>query len=55
MRFSTGPHKFHTAHAPLLGEHNHELLSRLGLSDSQIAELEADGVIGSAPAMHARS
>ncbi|WP_197508059.1 CoA transferase, partial [Mycobacterium sp. 1245801.1] len=55
MRFSTGPHKFHTAHAPLLGQHNHELLSRLGLSDSQIAELEADGVIGSAPAMHARS
>jgi crotonobetainyl-CoA:carnitine CoA-transferase CaiB-like acyl-CoA transferase len=55
MRFSTGPHTFHTAHAPLLGEHNHELLSRLGLSDSQIAELEADGVIGSAPAMHARS
>lgn len=54
MRFSTGPHKFHTAHAPLLGQHNHELLSRLGLSDSQIAELEADGVIGSAPAMHAR-
>lgn len=55
MRFSTGPHKFHTAHAPLLGQHNHELLSRLGLSDSEIADLEADGVIGSAPAMHARS
>lgn len=55
MRFSTGPDKFHTAHAPLLGQHNHELLSRLGVSDSEIAELEAGGVIGSAPAMHARS
>lgn len=55
MRFSAGPHKFHTEHAPLLGQHNHELLSGLGLSDSEIATLEADGVIGSAPAMRARS
>lgn len=55
MRFSAGPHKFHTEHAPLLGQHNHELLSGLGLSDSEIAALEADGVIGSAPAMSARA
>lgn len=55
MRFSGGPHKFHTAHAPLLGQHNHELLSGLGLSDPEIAGLEADGVIGSAPAVRARS
>lgn len=55
MRFSAGPHKFHTEHAPLLGQHNHELLSGLGLSDSEIGALEADGVIGSAPAMRARS
>lgn len=55
MRFSAGPHKFHTEHAPLLGQHNHELLSALGLSDSEIAALETDGVIGSAPAMRARS
>lgn len=55
IRFSAGPHKFHTEHAPLLGQHNHELLSGLGLSDSEIATLEADGVIGSAPAMRARS
>ncbi|MEB4207876.1 CoA transferase [Mycobacterium sp. 94-17] len=54
MRISAGPHKFHTAHAPLLGQHNHELLSGLGLSDSEIAGLEADGVIGGAPAMGAR-
>lgn len=55
MRFSAGPHKFHTHHAPLLGQHNHELLSGLGLSDSDIASLESDGVIGRAPAMRARS
>ncbi|BCZ22829.1 CoA transferase [Mycobacterium senriense] len=55
MRFSAGPHKFHTEHAPLLGQHNHELLSGLGLSGSEIAALETDGVIGSAPAMRARS
>ncbi|WP_406814118.1 CaiB/BaiF CoA transferase family protein [Mycobacterium sp. M23085] len=54
IRFSAGPHKFHTEHAPLLGQHNRELLSGLGLSESQIAGLEADGVIGSAPAMRAR-
>jgi len=52
MRFSAGPNRFHTEHAPLLGQHNHELLTELGLSDAEIAGLEADGVIGSAPVMH---
>jgi crotonobetainyl-CoA:carnitine CoA-transferase CaiB-like acyl-CoA transferase len=51
MRLSAGPRKFHTQHAPLLGQHNHELLCELGLSGSEIADLEADGVIGRAPAM----
>ncbi|WP_102420089.1 CaiB/BaiF CoA-transferase family protein [Mycobacterium sp. 4858] len=51
MRMSAGPSRFHTRHAPLLGEHNNELLTGLGLSDSEIAELEADGVIGRAPVM----
>lgn len=50
MRFSAGPDKFHTAHAPLLGQHNRELLKELGLTDSEIGGLEADGVIGRAPA-----
>lgn len=50
MRFSGGPCEFHTQPAPLLGQHNHELLAELGLTDVQIAELEADGVIGRAPA-----
>lgn len=53
MRFSGGPDTFHTRHAPLLGQHNRELLTELGLSESEIADLEADGVIGREPAMRA--
>ncbi|OBK97198.1 CoA-transferase [Mycobacterium asiaticum] len=49
MRMSGGPCRFHTQPAPLLGQHNHELLTELGLTDAEIAELEADGVIGQAP------
>jgi len=52
MRFSAGPGVFHTQPAPLLGQHNHELLAELGLSAAEIAELEADGVIGRAPTMY---
>jgi crotonobetainyl-CoA:carnitine CoA-transferase CaiB-like acyl-CoA transferase len=48
-RLSGGPQRFHRTHAPLLGEHNHELLAELGLTDDQIADLERDGVIGRAP------
>jgi crotonobetainyl-CoA:carnitine CoA-transferase CaiB-like acyl-CoA transferase len=46
MRFSTGPGAFHTTPAPTLGQHNHQLLAELGLTDTEIADLEADGVIG---------
>jgi crotonobetainyl-CoA:carnitine CoA-transferase CaiB-like acyl-CoA transferase len=46
MRFSGGPGAFHTHPAPTLGQHNHELLSELGLTPSEIADLEADGIIG---------
>ena len=49
MRFSGGPAVPHQP-APLLGQHNHELLTELGLTDAEIAELEADGVIGRTPA-----
>jgi crotonobetainyl-CoA:carnitine CoA-transferase CaiB-like acyl-CoA transferase len=46
MRFSRGPHRLHERHAPLLGEHNGEILGDLGLSPAEIDALEADGVIG---------
>jgi crotonobetainyl-CoA:carnitine CoA-transferase CaiB-like acyl-CoA transferase len=46
MRFSRGPDQWHARPAPLLGEHNRELLGELGLSDAELDTLEADGVIG---------
>jgi crotonobetainyl-CoA:carnitine CoA-transferase CaiB-like acyl-CoA transferase len=49
MRFSRGPDRFHVHPAPMLGQHNHELLAELGLTGDQIAELEADGIIGRMP------
>jgi crotonobetainyl-CoA:carnitine CoA-transferase CaiB-like acyl-CoA transferase len=49
VRFSAGPDRFHVEPAPLLGQHNDELLTEIGLSADEIAELEADGVIGHAP------
>jgi crotonobetainyl-CoA:carnitine CoA-transferase CaiB-like acyl-CoA transferase len=49
MRFSAGPDRFHLEPAPLLGQHNHELLTEIGLSETEIVELEAEGVIGQAP------
>jgi crotonobetainyl-CoA:carnitine CoA-transferase CaiB-like acyl-CoA transferase len=52
---SRGPEKIHVQPAPLLGQHNHEVLSELGLSAKDIDDLEAQGVIGAAPAMHAGS
>jgi crotonobetainyl-CoA:carnitine CoA-transferase CaiB-like acyl-CoA transferase len=51
MRISTGPQRFHRSAAPLLGQHNNEVLSRLGLTDDEITELENQGIIGTAPAM----
>jgi crotonobetainyl-CoA:carnitine CoA-transferase CaiB-like acyl-CoA transferase len=35
--------------APMLGQHNHEILAGLGLSEAEIGVLEADGQIGTAP------
>jgi crotonobetainyl-CoA:carnitine CoA-transferase CaiB-like acyl-CoA transferase len=52
MRFSGGPGLFHTHSAPTLGQHNHEVLAELGLTASEIADLEADGIIGCAPPMY---
>jgi crotonobetainyl-CoA:carnitine CoA-transferase CaiB-like acyl-CoA transferase len=50
MRFSAfGPHLFRSA-PPLLGQHNAEVLSELGLSGAEIAALAEAGVIGDRPA-----
>jgi crotonobetainyl-CoA:carnitine CoA-transferase CaiB-like acyl-CoA transferase len=54
VRLSDGPERFHHHAAPLLGQHNHELLAELGLSAGEIAALEDDGVIGTAPATGGR-
>ncbi len=51
MRFCSGPERFHANPAPTLGQHNRELLVELGLTPAEIATLEANGVIGRAPAM----
>ena len=49
VRLSRGPDRFHVRPAPLLGQHNHELLTGLGLSEAEIAALATEGVIGTAP------
>ena len=36
-------------HSPLFGEHNVEVLSELGYSEEEIAQLEAAGKIGISP------
>ncbi|SBS73540.1 Formyl-CoA transferase [uncultured Mycobacterium sp.] len=46
FRLSRGPRPVHTSPAPLLGQHNHEILAELGLSADDIAALETEGVIG---------
>jgi crotonobetainyl-CoA:carnitine CoA-transferase CaiB-like acyl-CoA transferase len=49
FRLSRGPDRLPLRHAPLLGEHNAELLAELGLTEAEIGALEADGVIGHHP------
>ncbi|WP_197380266.1 CaiB/BaiF CoA-transferase family protein [Mycolicibacterium mengxianglii] len=49
-----GVSRFHRDPAPLLGQHNRQILRSLGLSDDEIAAAEAEGVIGSEPAMGGR-
>ena len=50
MEFSNRPVRRPLRHAPVLGEHNAELLGELCLTADEIDALEADGVIGRAPA-----
>ncbi|HXW38088.1 MAG TPA: CoA transferase, partial [Acidimicrobiales bacterium] len=46
IKFSRGPDRWHKRHAPLLGEHNGELLGGLGLTPADIEVLRAEGIIG---------
>lgn len=48
FRSSRGPERVHTTPAPLLGEHNADVLRELGLDDDEISRLVADGIIGTA-------
>lgn len=50
MRMPSWPARLPTTAAPLLGQHNREVLSGLGLHQDEIAELEQQGIIGTAPA-----
>jgi crotonobetainyl-CoA:carnitine CoA-transferase CaiB-like acyl-CoA transferase len=50
IRFSRGPGRFHRHRAPLLGEHTEDVLRGLGVTDDELAELQAAGVIGRTPA-----
>jgi crotonobetainyl-CoA:carnitine CoA-transferase CaiB-like acyl-CoA transferase len=54
VSLANGPRALHRQAAPLLGEHNHELLAELGLSDDEIAMLATDGVIGTEPGVGGR-
>lgn len=50
FQLSSGSRPVHRSSAPLLGQHNHEILTELGLSADEIAALQAGGVIGTSPA-----
>jgi crotonobetainyl-CoA:carnitine CoA-transferase CaiB-like acyl-CoA transferase len=50
MAFSAMPRPVYRRPAPTLGQHNREVLAALGLSDDEIARLEADQLIGTRPA-----
>ncbi|QRY45282.1 CoA transferase [Mycolicibacterium boenickei] len=54
VSLANGPRALHRQAAPLLGEHNHELLAELGLSDDEITALATDGVIGTEPGVGGR-
>jgi crotonobetainyl-CoA:carnitine CoA-transferase CaiB-like acyl-CoA transferase len=48
FRYASVDRWLHTS-SPMLGQHNHEILTDLGLSAEEIAALEADDQIGTIP------
>ncbi|SDH62510.1 Crotonobetainyl-CoA:carnitine CoA-transferase CaiB [Pseudonocardia oroxyli] len=46
VHFESGPEEWHRRRAPLLGEHNAEILAELGYTVDQVDALEESGVIG---------
>ena len=50
IRFSRGPDRFVTRHAPLFGEHSDAVLRAAGVSEAALAELHAVGITARAPA-----
>ncbi|MFN8028471.1 MAG: CoA transferase [Acidimicrobiia bacterium] len=50
MRCSRGPERWITRHAPLFGEDTREVLLAAGVTETELAELEAAGITGRAPA-----
>ena len=50
VRFEAGPKEVHRRAAPMLGQDNHDVLSRiLGLADDEITALAESGIIGTRP------
>lgn len=51
-QFEHGPKRIHRSPAPTLGQHNAEILTGLlGLTADEVAQLEADSIIGTRPRM----
>jgi crotonobetainyl-CoA:carnitine CoA-transferase CaiB-like acyl-CoA transferase len=50
--YREGPHAYRIrTPAPTLGQHNHLVLAELGLAETDIADLEARGIIGTRPVL----